>query len=67
MSRSWDQLHTSEQLEYFDWIETLQIQGHLPMEMDEEEFMEKCYRMYNCDIQQGFDPDEDCLREWFGL
>jgi hypothetical protein len=64
----WDKLTTSEQFEYFDWVETLQATDILPMDMSDEEFMEKCYRMYMCDRRQGFDPDDDeYLSEWFKL
>jgi hypothetical protein len=46
-----------EQYEYFDWLETLQIEGRVSMDISNEEFMEKLYRMYACDQHQGFDPD----------
>jgi hypothetical protein len=46
-----------EQYEYFDWLETLQIDGRVPMDLSNDEFMEKLYRMHSCDQHQGFDPD----------
>jgi hypothetical protein len=54
----WDDLHTTDQIEYLEWMETLQCQDHLPMDIDDDEFMAKMIRMYNCDVHQGFDPDD---------
>jgi hypothetical protein len=35
------------------------------MDIDDDEFMAKMIRMYNCDVHQGFDPDDTkYLGEW---
>ena len=51
-------LSDEEQLVYFDWMETLQLSGWLPLELDDEEFMGYIYRMYRCDISFNFDVND---------
>jgi predicted SAM-dependent methyltransferase len=46
-------------MEYFEWMETLQIDGRIPMDMPDDEFMDKIYRMLRCDQKFHFDPDGD--------
>lgn len=67
MATQWDDLHTSEQIEYLEWMETLQCQGYISMDISNDEFMDKMVRMYNCDIGHSFDPDDDeFLKKLFG-
>ena len=66
MATQWDDLHTTDQIEYLEWMETLQCQGYISMDIDNDEFMSKMIRMYNCDIGHRFDPnDTNNLGEWF--
>jgi hypothetical protein len=68
MALKWEDLHTTEQLEYLEWMESLQCSGNISMDITDDEFMAKMVRMYNCDNHQGFDPDDvENLGEWFGL
>jgi hypothetical protein len=40
-------------------METLQIQGYVPIDLTEDEYMDKIYRMLRCDKKYHFDPDGD--------
>jgi len=51
-------LSDEEQMVYFDWMETLQLQGWIPLELNDEDFMDMIYRMYRCDISFNFDANE---------
>lgn len=42
---------------YIEWIETLQICGYLPMDMSDEEVLEKIIKMHNADHPFRFDPN----------
>ena len=55
-----EDLSDEEQLVYFDWLETLQIQGYVSMDISDEEFMDKIYRMYRCDSRFDFNPNTGC-------
>ena len=51
-------LSDEEQMVYFDWMETLQLQGWIPLELNDEDFMDMIYRMYRCDISFNFDAND---------
>ena len=46
----WEDLSTLDRLESLYWIEVLVDCGRLEGNMSDEEILEKCKRMYYCDI-----------------
>jgi len=46
----WDELPTLDRLDYLYWVELMVEKGMLPSNMEDSEILEKCKRMYYCDI-----------------
>jgi|JYMV01.1.fsa_nt_gi hypothetical protein len=54
-----ESLSTEEQMLYFEWMETLQIQGKVSFDLTDEEYVSKMYRMLRCDTNYpNLDPDD---------
>ena len=52
-SFAFNELTYDERSDYFEWMEILIQDGRIPEDLSEEEFMDKIYRMLECDQNQG--------------